>query len=284
MEAIGARAGSALRTAPAPRIAVLAVQGAFAEHERRLQQLGCTCVELRQAADLARPFDALVLPGGESTVQAKLLRDAGMLEQLRELIGAGLPTLATCAGLILLAERVQEAPADRHDGVARKGDSPRANAAEPGNARPEASGNRCASAGSDLVEDRNDAGRPAEEAPGALATLPVTVLRNAYGRQLGSFRAIGVFEAGYAMAQAMRQPAASASQAEDPQADVPMTFIRAPRIVATGDGVRTLATLEGGAVAVQYRNQIACAFHPELDDDETVYRLFLSLLPQPPLP
>ena len=55
------------------KIAVLAVQGAFAEHERMLEGLGCECVELRQAADLQRDFDGLVLPGGESTTQGKLL-------------------------------------------------------------------------------------------------------------------------------------------------------------------------------------------------------------------
>ncbi len=54
-------------------VAVLAVQGAFAEHEARLSGLGAHCIELRQAADLKQDFDRLVLPGGESTVQGKLL-------------------------------------------------------------------------------------------------------------------------------------------------------------------------------------------------------------------
>lgn len=76
-----------------PTIAVLALQGAFIEHEQRLQSLGCTTIELRQAADLARPFDGLVLPGGESTVQAKLLHDLGMFEPLRQRIAEGLPAL-----------------------------------------------------------------------------------------------------------------------------------------------------------------------------------------------
>lgn len=80
-----------------PTIAVLALQGAFIEHEQRLQSLGCTTIELRQAADLARPFDGLVLPGGESTVQAKLLHDLGMFEPLRQRIAEGLPALGTCA-------------------------------------------------------------------------------------------------------------------------------------------------------------------------------------------
>ncbi len=83
--------------------AVLAVQGAFIEHEQRLRKLGENCIELRQAADLARPFDRLVLPGGESTVQGKLLEELGMLEGICARIEDGMPTFATCAGLILLA-------------------------------------------------------------------------------------------------------------------------------------------------------------------------------------
>ena len=84
-------------------VAVLAVQGAFAEHEARLSELGARCIELRQAADLKQDFDRLVLPGGESTVQGKLLDELGMLEELRTRIVEGMPVLGTCAGLILLA-------------------------------------------------------------------------------------------------------------------------------------------------------------------------------------
>ena len=84
-------------------VAVLAVQGAFAEHEARLSELGAHYIELRQAADLRQNFDRLVLPGGESTVQGKLLDELGMLEELRARIAEGTPVLGTCAGLILLA-------------------------------------------------------------------------------------------------------------------------------------------------------------------------------------
>ena len=59
------------------KIAVLALQGAFIEHEEVLSALGAECVELRNADDLRQDFDALVLPGGESTVQGKLLRESG---------------------------------------------------------------------------------------------------------------------------------------------------------------------------------------------------------------
>lgn len=86
--------------------AVSAVQGAFIEHERKLSELGEKTIELRQARDLEQPFDRLVLPGGESTTQGKLLDELGMLDGLRERILDGMPVLATCAGLILLAQRL----------------------------------------------------------------------------------------------------------------------------------------------------------------------------------
>lgn len=88
------------------KIAVLAVQGAFAEHIDKLKKLGADCIELRQASDLEQDFDGLILPGGESTVQGKLLREQHMLEPLRDQIRQGLPVLGTCAGLILLAQEI----------------------------------------------------------------------------------------------------------------------------------------------------------------------------------
>lgn len=89
-----------------PQIGVLAVQGAFIEHERILISLGAEVFEIRQLRDLDRHLDGLVLPGGESTVQGKLLRDLGLFEPLRKKIAEGLPVLATCAGAILLAEKI----------------------------------------------------------------------------------------------------------------------------------------------------------------------------------
>ena len=88
------------------RVGVLAVQGAFIEHERRLRELGADVFEIRQAGDLAAPFDGLILPGGESTTMGKLLRDLDLYEPLRAKIQGGLPVYGTCAGLILLAETV----------------------------------------------------------------------------------------------------------------------------------------------------------------------------------
>ena len=129
-------------------IAVLAVQGAFIEHETKLRKLGAHVVELRQASDLKQTFDGLVLPGGESTTQAKLLHELGMFSALKERIEKGLPTLATCAGLILLAREVVE----------KNG-----------------------------VEPLNSACANKLQLVHGFSTLDVTVERNAYGRQLASF-------------------------------------------------------------------------------------------------
>ena len=86
--------------------AVLALQGAFAEHESRLKELGETVIELRDSDDCALAFDRLILPGGESTVQSKLLKERGMDTLLRRKIEEGMPTFGTCAGMILLAQHV----------------------------------------------------------------------------------------------------------------------------------------------------------------------------------
>lgn len=203
--------------------AVLAVQGAFIEHERRLEELGCRCVELRQAHDLAQPFDRLVLPGGESTVQAKLLRELEMFEPLRERIVGGMPVLATCAGLILLAQAIENDPATH------------------------------------------------------FATLPVTVRRNAYGRQLGSFTAQAPWQGSAACGDAERGEAPRGDTGASP---LPMTFIRAPKIVEVGPDVEVLASVDDAGrspAAVRHGNQVACAFHPELDTDPRIHRLFLEL-------
>ncbi|MCQ2105552.1 MAG: pyridoxal 5'-phosphate synthase glutaminase subunit PdxT [Fibrobacter sp.] len=193
------------------KIGVLAVQGAFIEHEQILAKLGVETVEIRQKSDLThcaesdRPFDGLILPGGESTVQGKLLRDLGLFEPLQKMIQNGLPVFGTCAGLILLAEQ--------------------------------------------LSNDSNV----------YFGTLPVTVQRNAYGRQLGSFFAELPFR-GIADSNV-----------------VPMTFIRAPLIESVRDGVEILAEAKGGIVAVRYKNQLGITFHPELNEDTRIHQYFLKM-------
>lgn len=214
------------------RIGVLAVQGAFIEHERILAKLGVETVEIRQLSDLTprvvsscseqspaeserplnRPFDGLIFPGGESTVQGKLLRDLGLFEPLKKMIQEGLPVFGTCAGLILLAEH--------------------------------------------LSNDPNV----------YFGTLPVTVQRNAYGRQLGSFYAELPF----------RGITESAANKPD-TSTVPMTFIRAPLIESVRDGVEILAEAKGGIVAVRYKNQLGITFHPELNEDTRIHQYFVNM-------
>ena len=183
------------------KIGVLAVQGAFAEHRQILEKLGVETFEIRQLRDLEQDFDGLILPGGESTVQGKLLHDLGLFEPLRKRIESGLPTLGTCAGLILLAEKLSN---DGHT---------------------------------------------------YLATTPVTVERNAYGRQLGSFYTEENFEG---------------------IGKIPMTFIRAPLIQRASQDVQILATVQNQIVAVRYKNQLAISFHPELNSDLRVHQYFVE--------
>ncbi len=87
------------------RAGVLALQGDWDAHRRALERVGTEAVPVRTEAEL-EAVDALVIPGGESTTMLKLLADEGWLERLRERLAGGMPALATCAGIILLAEEV----------------------------------------------------------------------------------------------------------------------------------------------------------------------------------
>ena len=181
-------------------VAILALQGAFIEHEHVLDRLGVDRFEIRQRSDLERPFDALIIPGGESTVIGKLLKDLGILSPLRDRIEKGLPVFGTCAGLIVLSKNVI-------------------------------------------------GGVP------SLATMAITVKRNAYGRQLGSFYT----EDGF-----------------DGIGKIPMTFIRAPYIDSVGKDVEVLSEVDGRIVAARQGKQLVTAFHPELTEDPSVHRYVLE--------
>ena len=95
------------------RISVLALQGAFAEHRQMLRRLGVETFEVRRLSDWHQPKDALIIPGGESTAQLKLLRDLELLLPIRDAIMNGLPVFGTCAGLILLAKQVENESHER---------------------------------------------------------------------------------------------------------------------------------------------------------------------------
>ena len=90
-----------------PTIGVLALQGDVREHLRMLAGIGVQPLAVRRPAEL-EACDGLVLPGGESTTMARLARTFELFEPIRTRIRAGLPTLGTCAGMILLAERVRD--------------------------------------------------------------------------------------------------------------------------------------------------------------------------------
>ncbi|GAA2122445.1 pyridoxal 5'-phosphate synthase glutaminase subunit PdxT [Nocardioides bigeumensis] len=95
-----------------PTIGVLALQGDVREHVRTLGRLGADAITVRRPSELVR-CDGLVLPGGESTTMAKLARTFELLEPLRERVAAGLPVFGTCAGMILLADRIVDGTSDQ---------------------------------------------------------------------------------------------------------------------------------------------------------------------------
>jgi 5'-phosphate synthase pdxT subunit len=95
------------------KIAVLALQGAFIEHERMLTKLGVESFEVRQKDDWNQPKDGLIIPGGESTTILKLMYDLDLYDSIKSDILAGLPVFGTCAGLILLAKHVEDENYDR---------------------------------------------------------------------------------------------------------------------------------------------------------------------------
>ena len=94
------------------KIGVLALQGAFAEHRKMLKKLGIESFEIRKKSDLSNAvnnndIDGLIIPGGESTVIGKLLYDLDLFDDIKKLILEGLPVFGTCAGLILLARKIE---------------------------------------------------------------------------------------------------------------------------------------------------------------------------------
>ena len=178
------------------KIGVLALQGAFIEHEQMLQRLGVETFEIRHLADWQQPMSGLILPGGESTAMMRVMKDEGLYEPIRKAIREGLPVMGTCAGMILLD--------DKH-----------------------------------------------------LDCMDITVKRNAYGRQLGSFQTeYDVKGVG----------------------NVPMVFIRAPYIERYGNGVEVLSTLDGHVVAARQQNMLVCSFHPELTEDTRIHQYWLSII------
>lgn len=186
-----------------PRVGVLALQGDFADHEAALRACGIPTVQVRRAGDLAG-LRGLVLPGGESTTMLKLLDVEGLWGPLGAALRSGIPVFATCAGMILLAEAVENPP-QRSYGL-----------------------------------------------------LPITVVRNGYGRQFHS----GTFPLTSAVL-----PAGTTG-----------TFIRAPRIARIGPGCDVLARRGDDPVLVQKGPILAACFHPELVEGHPVVERFVAMV------
>ncbi|MDR1877068.1 MAG: pyridoxal 5'-phosphate synthase glutaminase subunit PdxT [Flavobacteriaceae bacterium] len=183
------------------KIGVLALQGAFIEHRRKLEELKIDSFEIRNKKDLNQDMNGIILPGGESTTMGKLLRELYMLESLKSKIKEGLPAFGTCAGLILLAKDIAENP-EPHIGL-----------------------------------------------------MNISVKRNAYGRQLGSFFTEAEFKG---------------------IGKIPMTFIRAPYIVKVDGQVTVLSEVEGHIVAAEEKNMLVSSYHPELTSSNKVHQYFIE--------
>jgi 5'-phosphate synthase pdxT subunit len=97
---------------PTPRIGVLALQGDVREHVAALQAAGASAARVRRPAELD-DVDALVIPGGESTTIGKLLVTFDLLEPLQKRVRDGMPAFGSCAGMILLADRVLDGTDDQ---------------------------------------------------------------------------------------------------------------------------------------------------------------------------
>ena len=189
------------------KIVILALQGAFAEHEQVLKALGVETVQIRNQQDWEAhaDIDGLILPGGESTVMGKLLHDLDLFEPIKAKIDTGLPVFGTCAGLILLAKTI--------------------------------------------VGDQTK----------HLASMDISVARNAYGRQLGSFVTDAKFKG---------------------IGEIPMVFIRGPIIEAVGPEVEVLSQVKGDIVAAKEKNMLVTSFHPELTGDTRFHAYFLEMISQ----
>ena len=184
-------------------VGIVAVQGAFEEHCSALGKLGISVKEIRSVSDLSQNIEGLIFPGGESTAQGKLLRESGLFDMILPMIKGGLPVYGTCAGMVLLAKRIEN-------------------------------------------DERKH-----------FAVMDITVKRNAYGRQLGSFMTTGDF---------------------GDMGRIPMYFIRAPYISSVGKDVVVLSSENGAITAAREANMLVTSFHPEITDDLTVHSYFLSMI------
>ena len=169
---------------------ILSLQGNFLDHARSLELINKEYTLVKQLSDI-KHIDSLILPGGESTSMIKIQSNNELFNKLKILIQDGIPTIGTCAGLILLAK--------------------------------------------DVIDGEV-----------ALGVLDCVVERNAYGRQNESFEGLVNFLDSTQM----------------------YCFIRAPKIVKTGNKVKNIAFIDDEVVGVQHNNIAGFTFHPELTNDK----------------
>ena len=169
---------------------ILSLQGNFLDHARSLELINKEYTLVKQLSDI-KHIDSLILPGGESTSMIKIQSNNELFNKLKILIQDGIPTIGTCAGLILLAK--------------------------------------------DVIDGEV-----------ALGVLDCVVERNAYGRQNESFEGLVNF--------------LDSSQM--------YCFIRAPKILKTGNKVKNIAYIDDEVVGVQQNNIVGFTFHPELTNDK----------------
>ncbi len=187
------------------KIGVLALQGSVEEHLNVLARIeNVIPCKVKSIADL-ESVSALIIPGGESTVIGKLLKNFGLFEPIIERVNCGMPIWGTCAGMVLLAQNI-------------------------------------------VNEDYR-----------YLGLLNISVRRNAYGSQLDSF------------STKLRIPLVSLEE-------IPLIFIRAPWVEKIEKDVEILATIDEHIVAVKQNNILATSFHPELTDDISFHKFFVSMV------
>ena len=169
---------------------ILSLQGNFLDHARSLELINKEYTLVKQLSDI-KHIDSLILPGGESTSMIKIQSNNELFNELKILIQDGIPTIGTCAGLILLAK--------------------------------------------DVIDGEV-----------ALGVLDCVIERNAYGRQNESFEGLVNFLDSTQM----------------------YCFIRAPKILKTGNKVKNIAFIDDEVVGVQQNNIAGFTFHPELTNDK----------------
>ena len=186
------------------KIGILALQGSCIEHFNILSKIdGVTPFYVKTVKELDN-IDGLIIPGGESTVISKLLKDFDMFNYLKEKIKKGLFCYGTCAGVILLAKEIK--------------------------------GEAC-----------------------HLGLMDITVFRNAYGRQLGSFETeLDVLEVS--------------------DKKIKGVFIRAPKIIRCGIDVKILCKYKDSPVMARQNNILVTTFHPELTDNLAVHKYFVKMI------